>query len=86
MAAQVNGSGTTGTGAEASVVDSKEKLQRWVKRLGTLPSLALPTDYPRPSESHSSILSETRHTAGKHSRWEAVIKMHDRNYCRLSQS
>ncbi|GMK57641.1 hypothetical protein CspeluHIS016_0404750 [Cutaneotrichosporon spelunceum] len=29
--------------------DSKAKLQRWAKRLGTLPSLALPTDYPRPT-------------------------------------
>ena len=27
------------------------KLQRWSKRLGALPSLALPTDYPRPSRS-----------------------------------
>lgn len=31
--------------------DVKEKLERWAKRLESLPSLALPTDYPRPSES-----------------------------------
>ncbi|WVW85234.1 L-aminoadipate-semialdehyde dehydrogenase [Kwoniella bestiolae CBS 10118] len=27
----------------------KQQLDRWSKRLGTLPSLALPTDYPRPT-------------------------------------
>ncbi|WWD02018.1 L-aminoadipate-semialdehyde dehydrogenase [Kwoniella europaea PYCC6329] len=27
----------------------KQRLDRWSKRLGTLPSLALPTDYPRPT-------------------------------------
>ncbi|WWC71231.1 L-aminoadipate-semialdehyde dehydrogenase [Kwoniella pini CBS 10737] len=31
--------------------DLKQKLDRWSKRLGTLPSLALPTDYPRPTPS-----------------------------------
>ena len=30
--------------------DLNDKLHRWGKRLGALPSLALPTDYPRPSE------------------------------------
>ena len=44
MAVQPNGS-TSGAGGNA------HKLERWVKRLGTLPSLALPTDYPRPSKS-----------------------------------
>jgi L-aminoadipate-semialdehyde dehydrogenase len=29
--------------------DIKDKLARWSARLGALPSLALPTDYPRPS-------------------------------------
>ncbi|WWC63624.1 L-aminoadipate-semialdehyde dehydrogenase [Kwoniella dejecticola CBS 10117] len=29
--------------------DLKQRLDRWSKRLGTLPSLALPTDYPRPT-------------------------------------
>jgi hypothetical protein len=27
-----------------------EKLQRWSEKLASLPSLALPTDYPRPCE------------------------------------
>ena len=44
MAVQPTGS-TSGAGGNA------QKLERWVKRLGTLPSLALPTDYPRPSTS-----------------------------------
>ncbi|TYJ57246.1 L-aminoadipate-semialdehyde dehydrogenase [Cryptococcus floricola] len=29
--------------------DTKQRLDRWTTRLGALPSLALPTDYPRPS-------------------------------------
>jgi L-aminoadipate-semialdehyde dehydrogenase len=36
--------------ASAAPADVKAALARWTKRLGTLPSLALPTDYPRPSE------------------------------------
>jgi hypothetical protein len=55
MAVQVNGTSAPGSndGAEANA----QKLQRWVKRLGTLPSLALPTDYPRPSTSLSSSIA-----------------------------
>lgn len=34
----------------AQATDLKASLGRWSKRLGTLPSLALPTDYPRTSE------------------------------------
>jgi len=30
--------------------DLQAKLQRWSQKLGALPNLALPTDYPRPSE------------------------------------
>lgn len=42
--------GTRGVGEDGGGAgSSKEKLQRWAKRLGTLPSLALPTDYPRPT-------------------------------------
>lgn len=33
----------------AQATDLKASLGRWSKRLGTLPSLALPTDYPRTS-------------------------------------
>ncbi len=33
--------------------DLHASLQRWEKRLGALPSLALPTDYPRPCKSSS---------------------------------
>jgi L-aminoadipate-semialdehyde dehydrogenase len=51
MAVEVSGAqAPSSTGATSS----HEKLQRWAKRLGTLPSLALPTDYPRPSTSHLS--------------------------------
>ncbi|WVQ72675.1 L-aminoadipate-semialdehyde dehydrogenase [Cryptococcus sp. DSM 104548] len=31
------------------MADTKQRLDRWTTRLGALPSLALPTDYPRPS-------------------------------------
>lgn len=52
MAAAPNGTSASGAAAETGEAgSSRDKLQRWVKRLGTLPSLALPTDYPRPSES-----------------------------------
>lgn len=50
MAVEVNGVMAPGSNGATSV--NQEKLQRWVKRLGTLPSLALPTDYPRPSMSY----------------------------------
>lgn len=49
MAVQVNG--TSAPGSQEGAGSSTQKLERWVKRLGTLPSLALPTDYPRPSTS-----------------------------------
>lgn len=53
MAVQANGTRPVGASGDSAGA-SREKLDRWVKRLGTLPSLALPTDYPRPSEFASS--------------------------------
>jgi len=44
MAAKVNGN------ANGHDEEEGAKLERWAKRLESLPSLALPTDYPRPSE------------------------------------
>ncbi|WVQ79762.1 L-aminoadipate-semialdehyde dehydrogenase [Cryptococcus sp. DSM 104549] len=35
--------------AQNSPQNTKESLDRWAKRLGAIPSLALPTDYPRPT-------------------------------------
>jgi len=35
----------------------KAKLQRWSQKLGALPNLALPTDYPRPSEQLPALTS-----------------------------
>ncbi|WWC90358.1 L-aminoadipate-semialdehyde dehydrogenase [Kwoniella dendrophila CBS 6074] len=34
---------------QLSPEEVKQRLDRWSKRLGTIPSLALPTDYPRPT-------------------------------------
>ncbi|OXH27575.1 L-aminoadipate-semialdehyde dehydrogenase [Cryptococcus neoformans] len=35
--------------SELTPMELKQRLDRWSSRLGALPSLALPTDYPRPS-------------------------------------
>lgn len=43
-------SSSSQTNTMAQATDLKASLGRWSKRLGTLPSLALPTDYPRTSE------------------------------------
>ncbi|OCF41103.1 L-aminoadipate-semialdehyde dehydrogenase [Kwoniella heveanensis CBS 569] len=43
------------------MVDGEQaKLQRWGQRLGALPSLALPTDYPRPSPSKLVEATQTQ--------------------------
>lgn len=34
--------------SELTPEELKQRLDRWSSRLGALPSLALPTDYPRP--------------------------------------
>ena len=53
MAATVDGTvNRMANGTSHGPDDLAGKLQRWSAKLASLPSLALPTDYPRPSKWH----------------------------------
>jgi L-aminoadipate-semialdehyde dehydrogenase len=51
--------------ATISVADKAERLQRWLARLQSLPSIALPTDYPRPATSQLVQALSTLHLSSK---------------------